>query len=63
MSFADQIYETAVRLAKYAQSSGVALQQELSLIEARKREVEVQLRAANLAHERLPRLNQPCDRA
>jgi DNA-directed RNA polymerase subunit M/transcription elongation factor TFIIS len=53
MSFADKLYETAVRLAKYAQSSAAALEEELLQLEMRKREVEAQLDAANLAHQRL----------
>jgi len=53
MSFADQLYETAVRLAKYAQNSASALEEERLQIEMRKREVEAQLDAANLAHKRL----------
>ena len=55
MSFADQLYETAVRLAQYAQSNATALQQELVLIETRKRELVEQLQTASRAHERLLR--------
>jgi hypothetical protein len=53
MSFAGQLYETAGRLAKYAQSSAAALEEERLQIEMRKREVEAQLDAANFAHKRL----------
>jgi hypothetical protein len=35
MSFADKLYETAVRLAKYAQSSAAALEEELLQLEMR----------------------------
>ena len=41
------------RLAKYAQSSAAALEEERLQIEMRKREVEAQLDAANFAHKRL----------
>jgi hypothetical protein len=53
MSFADQMREVAVRLAKYAQSRAVALEHELLEVEARKREIEAQLDAAKFAHQRL----------
>jgi hypothetical protein len=56
MSFAGQLYETAGRLAKYAQSSAAALEEERLQIEMRKREVEAQLDAANFAHKRLATL-------
>jgi DNA-directed RNA polymerase subunit M/transcription elongation factor TFIIS len=55
VSFADQLYETAVRLAQYAQSNATALQQELVLIETRKRELEEQLETVSRVHERLLR--------
>jgi DNA-directed RNA polymerase subunit M/transcription elongation factor TFIIS len=53
MSIADQIYEVAVRLAKYAQSHAAALQKELVELEARKRELEAQLHTAKFTYERL----------
>jgi hypothetical protein len=53
MSFADQLYEAAVRLAKYAQSHAAALRQELVEVEARKRELEAQFHTAKFAQERL----------
>jgi DNA-directed RNA polymerase subunit M/transcription elongation factor TFIIS len=53
MSFGDQIIGIAVRLAKNAQAHAAALQEELAELEARKRELEVQLHTAKFAHERL----------
>jgi DNA-directed RNA polymerase subunit M/transcription elongation factor TFIIS len=53
MSFADQIYGVAVRLAKYAQNHAAVLQQELVQVEARKRELEARFHTAKFAQERL----------
>jgi DNA-directed RNA polymerase subunit M/transcription elongation factor TFIIS len=53
MSFDDQIYAVAVRLAKYAQTHAAALQEELVELEARKRVLDAQLHTAKFAHERL----------
>ena len=53
MIFEDQIREIARGLAQQAQHRAAALERELKAIETRKREIQTQLRTAQLAHDRL----------
>jgi hypothetical protein len=51
--FDDQVREIARGLAQQAQHRAAALERELKAIETRKREIQTQLRTAQLVHERL----------
>jgi len=53
MIFEDQIREIARSLAQQAQYRAAALEREPKAIETRKREIQTQLRTAQLAHDRL----------